>query len=492
MNQIMPVTTLYNSFMYIEHIKEILLDQCQIVPDIPTILGISGGADSQVLLHIFNRLKFNAVVCYFDHQLRPESKDEMFVVENLAKGCGMRFISGTRDVLEDARKNKFSVEEAARKARYSHLFQVARNENAQAVAVAHNADDQIETMMMHLLRGTGISGLRGMPYRKIPHEWDDQIAIVRPLLGIWREEIMAYCMENELTPIIDITNLENTYYRNRLRNELIPYLKEYNPQIKNNLWKMSALITDDYSVMKDVIYSTWLKVKRHTGNDFVFLDTTELTRLHTGLQRSILRQGIAQLKPGLKDIDFSCIERARVFIHRPTQTRHLDLIDNLVLEHEGEQILIAKKGTFQGDEDWPNFPTDSMAYLDIPGQYALGYGWILKSELYDRDSNDQQVESNLNQFEAWFDYLTLENPLFLRTRRAGDRIDPLGMNGHSKKLSDYMINHKMPKRARDHWPLVLSSEKIIWVPGYGIADHCKVRQKTRKVMHLCLEKQSTA
>ena len=148
----------------------------------------------------------------------------------MAEERGLSFVLGCTDVSALAEEQKLSIEEAARVARYRFLFEQARQLKAQAVAVAHNADDQVETVLMHLLRGAGLGGLKGMPYRAILPVWDEAIPLVRPLLGVWRSEIEVYCRQHSLEPIEDASNQDTTFFRNRLRHQLLPTLQEYNPQ----------------------------------------------------------------------------------------------------------------------------------------------------------------------------------------------------------------------------------------------------------------------
>ena len=167
----------------------IIKDECKLIPDRPVLLGVSGGPDSLTLLVILARSGYPIIAAHFDHKLRKESGAEAEYVRGLSENLGVPFLSGSTDVALLAKAKKWSLEEAARFARYTFLFQEARRVNAQAVAVAHTADDQIETVLMHILRGTGLTGLKGMAYRSSPNEWDDQIPLIRPLLEIGRAHV---------------------------------------------------------------------------------------------------------------------------------------------------------------------------------------------------------------------------------------------------------------------------------------------------------------
>ena len=195
-------------------------EQCHLQPDQPVLVGVSGGPDSLCLLDLFSRLEFPLIVAHFDHALRPESARDAEYVRSLAAAYGKAFTTTRQDVALYAQTAHLSLEEAARQARYRFLFEQAQVYSAQAVAVAHTADDQVETVLMHLLRGSGLDGLKGMPFRTEFPGWQPQLPLVRPLLTTWRAEVEEYCRLRQLEPLYDPTNRETLYYRNRLRLDL--------------------------------------------------------------------------------------------------------------------------------------------------------------------------------------------------------------------------------------------------------------------------------
>ena len=211
----------------LDHIQSTLERDCQILPDKQILVGVSGGADSLCLLDILIRLGYPVLVAHFNHLLRPEASDDARAVEGIADMLKVPLVLGEGSANDYAQEHNLSIEESARNLRYRFLFKRAEIHDAKAVAVAHNADDQVETVLMHLLRGAGLDGLTGMPYRALPNPWSETIPLVRPLLGIWRTEIETYCTERELNPVIDRSNIDTTFFRNRLRHELIPELDTY-------------------------------------------------------------------------------------------------------------------------------------------------------------------------------------------------------------------------------------------------------------------------
>lgn len=197
-----------------ERVNICLRDECFLKPDKPVIVAVSGGPDSLCLLDILHKFSSLLMVAHFNHGLRPESESDARAVRREAEKRSLTFILGEDDVATFAADNRLSIEEAARIRRYRFLFAQAEKYDTQAVAVGHTADDQIETMLMHLLRGSGLSGLKGMPARSSPNAWSAGIPLLRPLISIWREEVLAYCREYDLKPVIDRSNMDTTIYRN--------------------------------------------------------------------------------------------------------------------------------------------------------------------------------------------------------------------------------------------------------------------------------------
>jgi tRNA(Ile)-lysidine synthase len=208
----------------------ILRERCRLQPGDRMVLGVSGGADSLSLMDLFVRLGYSPVISHFDHQLRPGSGQDAAQVREWSDDLGLAFILGSQDV----RAYAATLSLGCRETRYRFLCRAAEEVGATAVAVAHTADDQVETVLMHLLRGSGLAGLRGMAVRALPNPWNEEIALVRPLLSFWRAEILAYCADRGLQPRTDPTNQDPTFFRNRLRRELIPYLETFNPEIRRH------------------------------------------------------------------------------------------------------------------------------------------------------------------------------------------------------------------------------------------------------------------
>jgi tRNA(Ile)-lysidine synthase len=454
----------------------------------PLLIGVSGGPDSLCLLDILHQSDYPLIIAHFNHKLRPEADSEASFVEKIAQAMEGVFVLGTADVAEFARENKLSIEEAARFLRYRFLFSQARLHGVAAVAVAHTADDQVETVVMHLLRGSGLSGLKGMSFVSLPNPWSQDIPLIRPMLSCWRAEILQYCQDHDLHPIQDESNRDITYSRNRLRHDLIPFLETYNPQVRKVLWRMAQTLAGDEEILGQMVAAVWDDCFIEQGSGYIALRRPVLLGQAKGMQRRLVRQGIDRLMPGLRDIDFDTIERAVHFITDPSHTANLSLTANVHLLLENDRIWIVLRDADLPDAAWPQIPIDMEMNLDVPGEVWLPKGWCLSAELIGRAELPPAYQDNQNTFQAWLSAEQLELPLRIRSRRNGDRYQPLGMPDKTVKLSDLMINVKLPRRVRSAWPVVCSKDAIIWIPGRPISHRVRISETTRKIVYLQLRR----
>jgi tRNA(Ile)-lysidine synthase len=474
----------YNQFVIISQLQKSLLDFCHLDPTLPLLVGVSGGPDSLCLMDALHRLGWKPVVACFDHGLRLESSEEVQFVQAAAGERGLPFVIGGSDVRAFASKEKLSLEEAARIARYKFLFEQANQFNAQAVAVAHTADDQVETVLMHFLRGTGLAGLKGMAFRSILAEWDINLPLVRPLIGSWREEVLGYCQEQGLQPVMDISNQDITYLRNRLRHELIPTLQKYNPRVKSAIWRMAQSLAGDFADLEkelDELESTCLL---EMGDGFTVISYPAIKALSSGMKRNLLRRVTARLRPGLRDIDFEALERALTFIQSPTRSKKIDWIGGLLIFLDKDKFVIScENGQFIANR-LPQLESPS-AILCLPGYAVIGNGWQLEADTF-FTTNDKWTFDREDPFNTLLDADRITLPLIVRSAKPGERFKPLGMEGHSLKLSNFFINVRLPQRMRQYWPIIFSGEEIAWVPGYRPAHVFRVTDQTCRVIQLRL------
>lgn len=473
----------------LDRIANILQRECKLLPENLMLVGVSGGPDSLCLMHALHYLGYPILAMHVNHQLRPEAEAEAQVVKQFSDNLGVGFIATQVDVLMHAQENTTSIEEAARTLRYRSLFEQAKKYGANAVVVGHNADDQVETILMHLLRGSGLAGLRGMEYRTVPNPWSEDIPLLRPLLTIWRSEIQDYIEEHEFEPILDSSNLDISYFRNRIRHELLPILESYNPDIREVLLRMGQSLKDDYSFLQLLTDKAWESALIKQGSGYLAFNKAVLLELPLSVQRYLLRRAIAYHLPGLRDVGFDCIERGLGLLAGDKQNSQTDLIAGLRLIDEGEQFRLATRQADWIGEDFPAIMPGELMKIMPPATQLLKNGWQVEvTEIRIPEVGNHHWDVNLDPFQAWLDVNGLDLPLTIRARKPGDQIKPLGLNGHSMKISDLMINLRLPRQARATWPLVCSGDQVVWVPGYRLSHLVRLRPDTASAIHLLLSR----
>lgn len=465
-------------------------EKCQLTPDQPILVGVSGGADSMALMVGLHELGYRLVIAHLDHGIRAESAGDADFVQAAAESLGLPFVRTRIDVLKWAEDTGQSLEEAAREVRYSFLFEQAREQHAQGVAVAHQADDQVETVLMHFLRGAGLAGLSGMPYRKVMPIWDAEIPLVRPLLDVWREDVERYLSEKGVTPRFDESNLDRTYFRNRLRHELIPNLETYNPQFRQVLHRTAAVLAGEEGFLDELTQAAWKLSLINMGQGSVLLSKPVFQQYAVSIQRRLLRQAVSKLRPDLRDVGFEVIERALTFIDAPDGVKTLDMAARVDLTLLDEMLVIKAWETDLPDSGRALLPYPEFR-ADLPegGSVPLRNSWQLETELLPDLPEDPPAQAAAcPSNEVWLDADRLAFPLVVRGWQEGERWQPLGMDGHSQKLSNFFINEKAPEHLRGIWPLVCSGDQVIWVAGLRPAESAKVSGETKRVVWLRLVK----
>ncbi len=473
----------------LEHIAYILGYKCHTTPQDLLLVGVSGGPDSLCLLHGLHKLGQPVMAVHLDHGLRPGSDNEAAQVAEFCRNNAIRFVAEQLDVKAYANENACSLEEAGRVLRYAALFRLAETHSAAAVVVGHTADDQVETILMHLLRGTGLDGLGGMSYRSLPNPWSKSIPLLRPLLSTWRLNILDYISENQLTPIYDQSNEDRTFLRNRIRHELLPELESYNPRIRSAFLHLGEHVQQDLAIIHEQVERAWRDAWLRDGEGWVEFRTQAFRSLPLPLQRHVLRRAIDQLHPGIEQLDYECIERAvRTVMSRKPSTR-IDLVGGLKLFKEADHFWVAADEAILPMDQFPHISPSLHQDLVIPGEIELPDGRKLTATLV-RMTRTRQADSHANQdlFQAWIDQAVLAGGLFVRTRLAGDTFQPLGMGGQTMKLSDLMVNLKIPARARRTWPLICAEQGILWVPGCRLSHVGRITPHTKQAVHLALSR----
>jgi tRNA(Ile)-lysidine synthase len=471
----------------LENIADILQHKCKLQPDDLLLVGVSGGPDSLSLMHVLHQLGYQIIVVHVDHNLRPQSDSEAVKVKEFADQISSQFIACQADIKNYSDEYAISVEEAARILRYQILFEQARIHHAKSVVVGHNADDQVETILMHLLRGTGLAGLTGMDYRLLPNSWSNDIPLIRPLLSTWRSEIKGYLDQNSLVPLTDFSNLDTSFFRNRIRHDLLPFLEGYNPAIRQILLRLGTISRDDYSLLQQITNDAWRTTLLHQGEGLLAFDIEGFLALPTSIKRLLLRKAIGYHIPGLRDVEFNCVERGLVFLADNKPGSQLEVILGVHLHIERGRYWLATWDADLAGSEFPKIFPGITLELSIPSTILLNDSWKLEViDEIDLVSSQEQCRDNCDPYQAWVDIGKIGTPLSVRARVSGDRMKPLGMNGHSVKISDLMINLKLPEWARVSWPIVCSGEEIIWVPGLRLSESVRLTKDTQRTIHLRL------
>lgn len=470
----------------LDNIKKILQDECQLDKDRAIVVGVSGGADSLCVMDVLNRSGYQVIVAHFNHKLRSAADADADTIKQLANQRQLQFFLGEEQVSVRAERERESIEEAARNERYCFLFKRAAEMGAQAVVVGHTADDQVETVLMHLLRGAGMSGLSGMTTRALPNAWSDQIPLVRPLLGVWRSQVLTYCVERGLDPVLDASNQDLTYFRNRLRHELIPILESYNPAVRQIIWRTAEVLRGELELVDQLVQAAWEDCLVTQGGDYIALDSQRCSQYPLSIQRHMIRRGIAHLRPGLRDISFDAVERGVNAIQSSRPFAEIDLISGLKQLIEPGRTWIAEWEAEIPTDEWPQV-SEEEAGLEVGGILNLKAGWQLTAERVQKTNLEERKSlQKMDICRVWVDINQIKLPFLVRARRAGDRLQPFGMEGHSLRVSEFMINEKLPRRARERWPLVLSGEQIVWICGYRLAHPFRITEATKEAVELTL------
>lgn len=442
------------------------------------LVGVSGGPDSVCLLHVLGRLRSELGlalrVAHVNHMLRgPESDADALYVEGLARSLHIPAVVERRDAEAHRAARGCSLEEAAREVRYCFFADLGG-----PIATGHTADDQVETVLMHIVRGAGLNGLVGLRPASTWRSAFGQacVRVVRPLLEVTRAETEAYCADHGLKPRLDSTNRSLSPLRNRIRLELLPLIRGYNPDIDDALRRLSLVSADEVSWLDDEVSRAWDAVvtAREEG---LIIDTTTLLRLPLAVQRHLVRRALAEGLGDVRDIESVHIESALRLLHGPAGKR-LSMPGRLSLSKGYDAATLAR-----GESPDCGLPSlDGEYRLTVPGK-TFPPGWRVTSRILSPEPGLEQAHA----YRAAFDADVAGRDLTVRKRQPGERFQPLGM-GQSKKLQDFMVDSRIPSACRDRVPLVCSPEGVLWVVGWRIAERAKVTGSTQNVLLIEFER----
>jgi tRNA(Ile)-lysidine synthase len=442
------------------------------------IVGYSGGADSTALLHLMTRLQgeFNLRVhaAHLHHGMRPEADDDVRVCEAVCAGLGVPLHVERVDVPALAQAQRVSLEEAGRNARYAFFDRLARELNAVAVALAHTRDDQIETILINLLRGTGPRGLCGMPYKR-DH-------IIRPLLDATRAQTHQYCAAHGLPTVFDSTNLDPHQLRRRVRMELIPLLRDLSPAFDRHLLRLADILENeeawwDYEVRSLLECGSVASADAETLLQHSKVGREFFTHLHPAMQRRVLREWLRARVGALRLPPYEILEGIRRAALEGKRTSW-QLSDTLRLTTDEAALTLHTKPPDPEPYEYP-------VQLETPILIPQAGAW-LEARLLNAPPPSLEAMPD----DAFLDADAVQGQLVVRNGRRGDRFQPLGMPA-PKKLSDIFIDRKIPRAERWRLPLLCDAAGILWVPGYTIAARARITPDTRRVLHITLRRNDT-
>ncbi|MFA7533593.1 MAG: tRNA lysidine(34) synthetase TilS [Tissierellaceae bacterium] len=434
------------------------------------VIGVSGGPDSMALLFCLLEFRkttpFNIFIAHVNHGVRGEEarRDQLFV-EKTAKDLDLPYYTIDVSMEQYGKEKGITAEEAGRELRYGFFREILKKQGGGKIAVAHNLNDQAETLLMRIMRGTGIDGLRGMFFK-----YQD---IIRPILGIKREEIEKYIEENGIETVLDKTNLQPIYSRNKVRIELIPYMEEnFKPNIINTLWRMSTIVSTDVDFLEEYTKREYNNlVNKGEGHSIIFNKEGFLNN-HRSIQQRLIRNGILELRGSLQGTTEVQILKTLDLFLGETTGKEIDL-SNGIVARTSYGDLIMEKQLVSSEKDY--------SYgLAVPSSLIIHNGYKFETKILERDF-DLTFHGKGNV--KYYDYDKVVGKLEVRNRKDGDRFVPFGMKGR-KKLKDYFMDEKVPRELRNKIPLIVDNENILWVVGYRTSELYKVTDDTKRILSI--------
>ncbi len=438
------------------------------------IVALSGGPDSMSLLHglmaLKDRFNLRLYAAHVNHMLRGEDSDKD--EEGCREFCsdyGIEFFSKRIDIDTMAQEKNISHEMAGREARYEFFIELKNKLGADKIALAHNLNDQAETILMRLMRGTGLEGLVGIKAVR------DYIYI-RPLINVARKEIEKYCEENNLPVRVDKTNFESIYSRNKVRLELIPYIEEhFNEDIISTLNRMSTLVKIDEDYITENALKFFQKYCDIKADRVIIYN--DAFNLHEAILSRIIRRALLNIKGNMYNLENIHIDNI-ISVQKGSTGKFTKIPKDIIAKNVYGNIEIVKE----------KFDCSELNELNI--ELKLGENYIEELNLkicIKVTDNYSGLKLKCNNNTKYFSFDKELSNIRLRYRKNGDKFTPLGMKG-SRKLKDIFMDMKIPREERDRIPLLCFNEEISWIIGYRISEKFKVHQHTNKILQVTIER----
>jgi len=439
------------------------------------LAACSGGSDSLTLVDLLaglrKHLDFSLSVAHFDHGLRgAESGRDAEYVRVFCQERGLRFFVGTADLKLEISRVGGSMEEVARNFRYGFLRQVAADLGGAWIATGHHREDQVETLLLNLIRGSGSRGLGAMRVR--------QADVIRPLLCLTRSEIETYCRQQKLNPQEDSSNANVEIFRNRLRHELVPLLRQrFNPSLTDTLCRTAEILNEEQDFLRQYVIKHMPGWAVRLENGYR-LEGKVFSRLHAAIQRQLLMVLLEQLRGNTRNISFRHVESMRALFLQDRGSQRINLpgdlqarksYHDLFVELVPDEAMVSKRTCISSVESTTETP------LNCPGETSLpDFGITIRCSLH---SGPLPTDFPLDDSRAVFDTTGIAGPFIVRRRYCGDRFHPLGAAG-ARKLKKILIDLKIPCELRELLPIVSDRDGILWLVGLRRSERGRVTEQT--------------
>lgn len=437
-----------------------------IEPGSRVLAAVSGGPDSMALLMILHELSretgFDLAAAHFEHGIRPDASRDRALVERAARKLGLPLFVGSGDVPAEARRTKKGIEETARFMRMRFLEDTARFWGANAVALGHTENDQVETILHHIIRGTGWRGLQGIPARRG--------IFIRPLLSCGRREIVAFLRSRGAKYAVDESNRDVRLLRNRIRHDLLPYLrKSFNPAVDSAILRLAENLAEGWESLERPLRR--LVPARRRGGE-VHIPLAKLAAL-ADFEIYVLLDLVLRERFGVfQDVEKSHFDAAKRLVRSGRSGRRISFPHGVIARVEHGKLVLARRTT----DPAPS----SVTTIARTGSCLLpAWNMAVSVERVPADGVDPRARRSEASFAA------LRFPLRVRARRPGDRIVPFGMKGR-KKLSDLFIDRKIPVSRRGRLPVFEDEKGVFWVPGVATDERTRITARTRRVVRITI------
>ncbi|MBU1086664.1 MAG: tRNA lysidine(34) synthetase TilS [Candidatus Omnitrophica bacterium] len=467
--------------MVIEKIKSTIAINKLFKQKEKVLVCVSGGSDSVFLLDVLRQLNqtygLQIAVAHLNHCLRGDESDadEAFVTR-IAAAWGMPFFKTRVDVAKLAKQNKMSVEQAARFARYNFFSNVCQAQNMKKVILAHTKDDQVETILMRILRGTGVKGLGGMKLLNA----SENMLLVRPLLSIEKSQILSYLKKNKIKFRTDSSNLEKNYFRNKVRLDVLPLLEQVSPALKENILRLADNAQKTESFIQTKLDLVYPRIIYSEKNNEISIFRQKFVMLMPIIRSEIIRKIIFNLSGDITGIDY----------------KHISIIDNFVKENvlSGQILDLPKSIQVAKTRQYLKFLIKKKALVNAleNKKFFLELGKELKIKSLGYLFKAVKVKGRIRLKQKplsteYLDFDAIKFPLIVRVWIAGDRFKPLGSTG-SRKIKKFLIDQKIDLELKQRIPLILSDNKIILVANMRISDDFKVTARTKNILKIVIKR----